>query len=226
MNTTSKHGSLPGTCADAGRALARCRAEQARCVKEILAGNTDHGGPSQGLIDWFVEELLIMDETGFVTKDSGQRESFETGAKRDVRAGKGRFDLIPAVALQRLAGVYERGAAKYGDRNWQQGFPFSRCYDSAMRHLLQFAAGARDEDHLAQATFNVFALMYFEKHKPELNDLEAPVTVDAAPKAKRGRPKKDVGGEKANDATETKAEPAKSDDNGFVSDPNVYIAGE
>ncbi len=112
----------------------------------------------------------------FYTKDSGRRESFPTGAKRDTRAGKGRFDLIPPSALIRLAGVYERGAEKYGDNNWRKGMPFSRFVDSATRHLMQWRFNEendfpQDEDHLAQAVWNLMAIMELDESKPELNDL-------------------------------------------------------
>ena len=98
----------------------------------------------------------------YATKDSGKREQFTSGAVRDTREGKGRFDLIPPRPLARLAGVYERGAAKYSDNNWKQGIPLSRCLDSALRHLNQFKAGDRDEDHLAQAAWNIFSMMWYE----------------------------------------------------------------
>lgn len=107
----------------------------------------------------------------FETKDSGDRESFATGAVRDVRAGKGRFDLVPPLPYMRLAQLYERGATKYGDWNWAKGMPFSRFLDSAERHLISYKAGLRDEDHLAAIVFNVFALMHQEVLAPELDDL-------------------------------------------------------
>ena len=107
----------------------------------------------------------------YITKDSGQREEYTTGAKRDVQANKGRYDLISPVALRRLAGVLERGSVKYGDRNWEKGIPMSRCLSSALRHLFQYSEGMRDEDHLAQAMWNVMAMIHFEETKPELNDL-------------------------------------------------------
>lgn len=50
---------------------------------------------------------------GFAMKDSGKREDFGTGAVRDSREGKGRYDLISPIALKRLAVVYEKGANKY-----------------------------------------------------------------------------------------------------------------
>lgn len=96
-------------------------------------------------------------------KDSGKRESFNTGAVRDMRQGKGRYDLISPLALRRLACVYERGSLKYEDRNWESGMPISRTLDSAVRHIYQYLEGHRDEDHLAHAAWNLFAAMHFEE---------------------------------------------------------------
>lgn len=107
----------------------------------------------------------------FTTKDTGRREQFSTGAVRDVRVGKGRYDLLPPAAIKRIADVYERGAIKYAERNWEKGIPISRCIDSALRHVFQYLDGQRDEDHLAQAAWNLLACMHFEEKMPELNDL-------------------------------------------------------
>lgn len=101
-----------------------------------------------------------MAEKKFVTKDSGERQEFETGSKRDTREGKGRFDLIPPGPLRRLAGVYERGAVKYGDRNWEKGQPLMRFLDSALRHINEVKAGEPEEDHAAHAAWNLFAFMH------------------------------------------------------------------
>jgi len=96
-------------------------------------------------------------------KDSGVREEFNTGSKRDSRNGKGRFDLLPFYAIQRLARVYENGATKYGDNNWRLGQPCSRYLDSALRHLMKAGAGWEDEDHFAQAMWNVAAIIETQK---------------------------------------------------------------
>lgn len=112
-----------------------------------------------------------MKQDEFDFKDSGQREQYEGGAVRDIRSGKGRFDLITPIALRRLAVVYEKGAGKYAPRNWEAGIPMSRCMDSALRHLNQYKEGLRDEDHLAQALWNVAAMIHFEEVRPDLNDL-------------------------------------------------------
>jgi hypothetical protein len=113
----------------------------------------------------------------YETKFSGVKQKYDTGATRDKKIGKGRFDLIPTGPLMRLAQVYERGANNHGARNWELGFPMSRAMDSALRHILQYKDGMRDEDHLAQAVWNLIAIMHFEAqiekgNLPEsLNDL-------------------------------------------------------
>jgi len=96
-------------------------------------------------------------------KDSGKREEFNTGSKRDSRDGKGRFDLLPFYALQRLARVYENGARKYGPSNWRLGQPCSRYLDSAIRHLFKAGGGWKDEDHFAQAMWNIAAIIETQK---------------------------------------------------------------
>lgn len=93
-------------------------------------------------------------------KDSGKRDTYEGGAVRDCRKGKGRYDLITPIALKRLAIVYEQGAEGKGERNWEDGIPLSRFWDSASRHLNQFKEGYRDEDHLAQALWNICGLIH------------------------------------------------------------------
>ena len=98
----------------------------------------------------------------FTTKDSGKREEFDSGAKRDTQAGKPRYDLIPAGPLKRLADLMARGAEKYDDNNWTKGMPSSRFLASLLRHVEAYRLGDRDEDHLAAAVFNAFAVMYFE----------------------------------------------------------------
>ena len=110
-------------------------------------------------------------------KDSGKREEFSTGSVRDIREGKGRYDLIPPKSLRRLAQHYENGAKKYGDRNWEKGQPLSRYLDSAIRHTFNYLDGQRDEDHLIAAIWNLMAIIDHEERiklgelPEELNDL-------------------------------------------------------
>lgn len=96
-------------------------------------------------------------------EDSGLRQSFSTGSVRDLRNGKGRYDLISAAFLKRLARHYELGAEKYGDRNWEKGQPVSRYLDSAMRHLVRYLDGERGEDHLTAAAWNLAAAIHTQE---------------------------------------------------------------
>jgi hypothetical protein len=92
-------------------------------------------------------------------KDSGQRRSWTTGSRRDLNDGKGRFDLLPMRALGALAEHMQKGAMKYGDRNWELGQPLSSYCDSGMRHLQRWLIGRTDESHLVAAAWNFMCLL-------------------------------------------------------------------
>lgn len=104
--------------------------------------------------------LVPPSEHYYVTKDSGNRREFPTGSVRDVRDGKGRFDLLWFEFIRRMAGIMERGAKKYEDRNWEKGQPVMSSYDSAMRHLGQAGEGLEDEDHLAAVAVNAMFMAF------------------------------------------------------------------
>lgn len=115
--------------------------------------------------DWTVNRETMKGReaepaAGYVTKDSGERREFSTGSRRDKATGKGRYDLIPAFPIHLLAQLYERGAEKYGDRNWEKGQPLSVYRDSSMRHGFFFQGGDRSEDHLTAQTWNNLAFIW------------------------------------------------------------------
>ena len=103
----------------------------------------------------------------FVTKDSGKREEYASGMRRDTQEGKPRFDLllVDGVGFQdqfltRFAALLARGADKYGERNWQlasSNEELQRFRASALRHMFQWACGEEDEDHAAAVAFNLMA---------------------------------------------------------------------
>ena len=95
-------------------------------------------------------------------QDSGNRQQFSTGSRRDTNENKPRYDLISLPALERVAEICRKGAQKYGDHNWRLGQPTSRFYESAFRHLMQWAQGNTDEDHLAQAVWNLMSIAQVE----------------------------------------------------------------
>lgn len=103
-------------------------------------------------------------------KDSGDRTEFETGAKRDMHAGKGRMDLLPWYGIMEVSKHCEEGAMKYGEHNVDKGIPLHSLLDSASRHLAKYMVGMDDEDHLRAACWNLlWALNQRETH-PELDD--------------------------------------------------------
>jgi cell division protein YceG involved in septum cleavage len=102
-----------------------------------------------------------------VKDHGGGNEQFETGAVRESTIGRGRYDLIPAYSIKRLAQHYENGATKYADRNWEKGMKLSRFIDSAERHMNSFKDGDRTEDHLAAILWNVAGYMWTEREISE-----------------------------------------------------------
>lgn len=105
--------------------------------------------------------------TDFVTKDSGERAQYESGMVRDTEEGKARFDLLvplgvpyEAQFLTRVAQLMARGAEKYNARNWELAEgpeELARYKSSALRHLMQWIAEDREEDHAAAVVFNLLA---------------------------------------------------------------------
>lgn len=129
------------------------------------------------------------------TKMSGRNLSWGGGATRDSNAGKPRYEMSPPAARKRVAMVYARGAVNRGALNFAQGMPVSRCLESAMRHIEQARAGETDEDHFAQAVWNLEVAMHFQGSEwddlfdwtvpprpPESQErLEAPETAQVTP---------------------------------------------
>lgn len=115
--------------------------------------------------------------TTWETKDSGVREEYDSGMRRDTQQGKPRFDLLVPLnmayedqMLTRWAALMSRGAEKYGDRNWEKGNgpeELKRARASAFRHLMQWLTGEEDEDHAAAVFFNISAAEYFKLQMEE-----------------------------------------------------------
>jgi hypothetical protein len=116
-------------------------------------------------------------------KDSKKRYKVSTGAQRDCRTGKGRFDLLPTRTLKDLAIHFEKGADKYEQRNWEKGIPISIFVDSGLRHAFQFVEGREDENHLIAAIWNLMCaydtILRIQEGKlpEELYDLPAKITL-------------------------------------------------
>lgn len=109
----------------------------------------------------FEEERLVgvRVRDSVVVKDSGKREEFDTGSRRDTQDGKGRYDLLPAHAIFLVSRQFEEGAKKYGTNNWKLGQPLSRFLCSGLRHLFKHMAGHTDERHDVAAAWNILCMI-------------------------------------------------------------------
>jgi hypothetical protein len=102
-----------------------------------------------------------------------ERYTADTGGEKGTKLA--RFDLIPAQALIALAEQYGRGAAKYEDRNWERGYPWSLSFAALMRHAWAFWGGEDvDEEsgahHMAAVAFHALALIEFTRTHPEFDN--------------------------------------------------------
>lgn len=101
-------------------------------------------------------------------------ERFATGSQRDSRRGKGRYDLLPWVAIDEVAKVCEEGAEKYGARNIERGQPISRLLDSGVRHISEYMRGIHVEPRvLGRAAWNILWAIQFDLTRPDLVDVPA-----------------------------------------------------
>ena len=103
--------------------------------------------------------------------DSGERTAFETGAVRDMHAGKGRMDLLPWNAIMEVSKHAEKGAKKYGEHNVDKGIPVHSLMDSGVRHAAKFIAGYYDEDHLVAACWNFLWALEMALTRPDMHDV-------------------------------------------------------
>lgn len=97
-----------------------------------------------------------------------------TGAMKND-AGKVRFSLLPVRPLFDAIDVLETGSKRYGDHNWEKGFPWLDLFNATQRHLMAWRAGedlASDshQNHLAHAMVNIMFLLEFTRTHQELDN--------------------------------------------------------
>lgn len=105
----------------------------------------------------------------FAIKDSGARESFDSGMVRDTEDGKLDYSLVfDGPMFKRWAAHLTKGAQKYAPRNWMKASgeaEFERFKRSLLRHLVAYLEGDRDEDHAAAIIFNVNGMEYVREQR-------------------------------------------------------------
>lgn len=67
------------------------------------------------------------------------RTTSSTGGQKGVKLA--RFDLIPAGPLKELAEHYGKGARKYANHQWRNGYEWSKSIGAIGRHFNDFMAG-------------------------------------------------------------------------------------
>lgn len=107
----------------------------------------------------------------FIVKDSGARQQFQSGMVRDTQDGKVDFTrVMDGPMLERWAAHLDKGAVKYPDvrpgvPNWTLAAgdaELARFRKSALRHIIQWLRGDRDEDHAAAVFFNINGAEYVQ----------------------------------------------------------------
>ncbi len=108
----------------------------------------------------------------YETKDSGERQDYPSGMRRDIQEGKARYDLLfldgmpfEEQPLTRWAALLQRGVSKYGEKNYllaNSAEELARFKSSAARHFAQAMCGETDEDHYSAVFFNISMIMYLE----------------------------------------------------------------
>ena len=103
-------------------------------------------------------------------KDSGQRQSFDSGMVRDVADDKIDYSLVlDGPMFERWAAHLTAGAKKYNKRNWMLArgqAEYDRFRESALRHFIQWFRGEIEEDHAAAIFFNVCGAEYVREKLP------------------------------------------------------------
>ena len=91
----------------------------------------------------------------------------------DDEASDARFDLLPPIALRRIAVAAGRAAQRLGERRLDRGRPASALINRSLRHLNLWLAGDDSEDHLAEAAWSLAVLMQLEQLHPDQIDVAA-----------------------------------------------------
>jgi hypothetical protein len=85
-------------------------------------------------------------------------QRYESGAVRSHLAE--RYDLVPAIGLREVALTMAMGAEKYGEGNWEKGFPVNDILNHALVHVFKYLAGDQSENHLAHAAANLLMAIH------------------------------------------------------------------
>lgn len=101
--------------------------------------------------------VRLLEEEALVASDEGVKYDQD----------KLKWHLLPGDALNEVVKVFQFGADKYGERNWEKGMGWSRLFSAIMRHMWAWwRRNPHDEEtglsHLAHAACCVLFLLAYE----------------------------------------------------------------
>lgn len=115
------------------------------------------------------------------------------GAGHKADGDKTRWDLIPSDALEAVARVLTKGAAKYAERNWERGMAWHRPFRAIMNHSWYWWRGEdldpeSGESHMAHVACDALFLLAYVLRRDfaQFDDRERLHRRD--PRALQGRP--------------------------------------
>lgn len=123
-------------------------------------------------------DLLPLDVTGQLMHDPIQTEIEGFKQTHDVLYLYNALHLFAAKCYKSEAEMllevskhFEEAAKKYPPDNWKKGIPISSYINSAVRHLLKWRDGWKDERHDRAFVWNLLAAIWTMKYLPEMDDL-------------------------------------------------------
>ena len=126
-------------------------------------------GTGGTLASYALAMIKELKEQG-MKEQAGDTVKFKTGAVRSSDAEATRYDLVSPIGLEAVAKTCAEGAAKYSDFNWEKGMPVHDLLNHAIRHIYQYLAGDRSEDHLPHAAWGLLAAIHSDALWPRLNE--------------------------------------------------------
>lgn len=105
----------------------------------------------------------------------GDVNSVERGSGARYNDGKVPYELIPGMALEDCARVFDYGRRKYAAWNWAKGMAWMVPFGCLLRHLHAWARGEDNDPesglpHLGHAMCNLVMLCTFARTYPEGDD--------------------------------------------------------
>lgn len=105
----------------------------------------------------------------------GDVNSNEPGSGARYNAGKPAYELVPLIAFEGCARVFDFGRAKYAPWNWAKGMAWSAPFGCLMRHLSAWQRGEDNDPesglpHLDHAMANLVMLTTYARTYPQGDD--------------------------------------------------------